>query len=546
MLQDSKVLPLVENWSDPSKCLDDSASNSPKIENDQISQDHKDVIEELKKENDLKIALNENETVTSEECVPDINLKSDETVEHRQENTDISATAFDSNDIKIVQKTKNSDVPQTDYQEETVALAIKLLEEWSSLKEVFRIPKKERIEQMKEHEREADMKYRANLALQQDTTQDKPNEHRYRYLRKKKKDNTRQEVKEDLTIKINKHERRKMFAMQVEFNELERRRKQQEMWQQHEQRCLMMGTDPRLTAPYDPNQGFQYIWNSQLGQWQNFPLPSNPSPHFNLNFQNMSNNSINQYQQMSNSIQQLQPTSMHLPQNQTPGQLGIPINQPPPVISNMPSNISSVTPHLPPQMQCSQTPPIQIMNACVPPNQHMMSIQQQFRSNLNPSSLNMPSTLNLQQNLSIPPPHINMPNISVPPNVNVASNQGLLPAPTLNLQQTQPLTNQMIPSNFTNVSSGQSLLPATNITLPPTQQIPNLVMTSGFAYNMSGVITPVSTMQQLPLNSSIKSVTSSVPYQESICKAEDPSEVRYDNIIVLVRCDAQDNYILLV
>lgn len=34
-------------------------------------------------------------------------------------------------------------------------LASGLLTEWSSLKEVFRIPKKERIEQMKEHEREA-------------------------------------------------------------------------------------------------------------------------------------------------------------------------------------------------------------------------------------------------------------------------------------------------------------------------------------------------------------------------------------------------------
>lgn len=34
-------------------------------------------------------------------------------------------------------------------------LAANLLAEWSNLKEVFRIPKKERIEQMKEHEREA-------------------------------------------------------------------------------------------------------------------------------------------------------------------------------------------------------------------------------------------------------------------------------------------------------------------------------------------------------------------------------------------------------
>lgn len=35
-------------------------------------------------------------------------------------------------------------------------MASQLLETWSNLKEVFRIPKKERIEKMKEHEREAD------------------------------------------------------------------------------------------------------------------------------------------------------------------------------------------------------------------------------------------------------------------------------------------------------------------------------------------------------------------------------------------------------
>lgn len=34
-------------------------------------------------------------------------------------------------------------------------LAANLITDWSNLKEVFRIPKKERIEQMKEHEREA-------------------------------------------------------------------------------------------------------------------------------------------------------------------------------------------------------------------------------------------------------------------------------------------------------------------------------------------------------------------------------------------------------
>lgn len=39
------------------------------------------------------------------------------------------------------------------------SMAEMVLECWSSLKEVFKIPKKERIEQMKEHERQADRGY---------------------------------------------------------------------------------------------------------------------------------------------------------------------------------------------------------------------------------------------------------------------------------------------------------------------------------------------------------------------------------------------------
>lgn len=38
-------------------------------------------------------------------------------------------------------------------------MASQLLDSWSNLKEVFRIPKRERIEKMKEHEREADKEW---------------------------------------------------------------------------------------------------------------------------------------------------------------------------------------------------------------------------------------------------------------------------------------------------------------------------------------------------------------------------------------------------
>lgn len=42
-------------------------------------------------------------------------------------------------------------------------MANQLMESWANLKEVFRIPKKERIEKMKEHEREADEEYSASM-----------------------------------------------------------------------------------------------------------------------------------------------------------------------------------------------------------------------------------------------------------------------------------------------------------------------------------------------------------------------------------------------
>ena len=55
---------------------------------------------------------------------------------------------------------KNSTIEEDEeeqkyFLDELVKTAEKLIDDWSQLKEVFRIPKKDRIEQMKEHEREA-------------------------------------------------------------------------------------------------------------------------------------------------------------------------------------------------------------------------------------------------------------------------------------------------------------------------------------------------------------------------------------------------------
>lgn len=213
MLQDSKVLSTVENWSTgKSVTSPDSDSNSPK---------------------DQDASAKDNE--------PD------------------------------------NETDKTSCEEEIVSLATKLLEEWSNLKEVFRIPKKERIEQMKEHEREANKKYMLNAehdnrlsGRSRDRWGNKYDKDDYKKRRAKLDERDRA-----LSMyKITKQERRKLFALQEQLKEEERRRKQREMWREHEKNCLLIGADPRFTAPFDPSRGFQYVWNQSLGQWQNIPIPA--------------------------------------------------------------------------------------------------------------------------------------------------------------------------------------------------------------------------------------------------------------------------------
>nr|XP_022901016.1 probable histone-lysine N-methyltransferase CG1716 [Onthophagus taurus] len=251
MLQDSKVLPTVQRWSkkmDEGATLD-SDSNSPKLET----------------ENEIKI-----------ETKPDfVNIS--EVVKSVNENMEVSPVTFTEDKDGETKTLVPTEEPLPDYEVEIVALGLKLLDEWSVLKEVFRIPKKERIEQMKEHEREADRKYKAGLGLEQDL--EKKYESRYGTIFKRKKKiftTSDSKTKDDQMTVLEKYHRRKLFALQVEQQELERRRNQQEIWRQHEQRCMTMGTDPKFTAPFDPNQGLRntMIWNPQISQWQNYPIPN--------------------------------------------------------------------------------------------------------------------------------------------------------------------------------------------------------------------------------------------------------------------------------
>lgn len=230
MLQDSKVLSTVEKWA-TDKDLgspQDSDSNSPKNE----QETSQPATEETNKENDsalIKISLDQKK---EEE-------KSDRNIE--------------------------------DQEEEIRFLATKLLEGWANLKEVFRIPKKERIEQMKEHEREANKKFMQGGYGSEPDSGRKSDRYRHLSRYKVERETNRKGCKSEEKpsaefIRLSKIERRKLFALQHELKEEERRLKQREMWRQHELNCMMIGTDPRFTAPFDPSRGYQCIWNPQIGE----------------------------------------------------------------------------------------------------------------------------------------------------------------------------------------------------------------------------------------------------------------------------------------
>ncbi|KOX67366.1 Histone-lysine N-methyltransferase SETD2 [Melipona quadrifasciata] len=189
-------------------------------------------------------------------------------------------------------KSNNDELP-VNYQNLIPELALSLLAEWSNLKEVFRIPKKERIEQMKEHEREADRGYREELEKEEKrgTSYDRHRSDRYGRNETEKRGDRRRgrespesehtrtkdkRIEERSSLvpipRMTKYERRQLFALKVAKEEEERqRRQQQESWQDHETRCIALGIDPHTTAMVDPQTGYPVFYNPTIGQWQQYP-----------------------------------------------------------------------------------------------------------------------------------------------------------------------------------------------------------------------------------------------------------------------------------
>ncbi|TMW46477.1 hypothetical protein DOY81_008445, partial [Sarcophaga bullata] len=141
--------------------------------------------------------------------------------------------------------------------QELQKLALKLVTTWEGLPEIFRIPKKERIEQMKEHEREADRQYAAN-AETSETTTDNDRYRRDRFGTRRRRRSTTS----------------RMFAAKVARDEAEKRLNEER--REFETKCRFFGLDPKKTRPQD----VPFCVNPATGQWfsiERKPITTPPS-----------------------------------------------------------------------------------------------------------------------------------------------------------------------------------------------------------------------------------------------------------------------------
>ncbi|CAO1407176.1 unnamed protein product [Diamesa tonsa] len=117
-----------------------------------------------------------------------------------------------------------------------------LLKKWEVLKEDFKIPKKRKLEQMIEHEREADS------TLLDDEVKNVPD--RYKSRGEIVEASSRSvSSKKNFDSGMSKQERRQIFEMKMAQIDAEKR--YQEMGQIHQQNCLIFGLNAQHTSPLD-------------------------------------------------------------------------------------------------------------------------------------------------------------------------------------------------------------------------------------------------------------------------------------------------------
>ncbi|XP_036222476.2 histone-lysine N-methyltransferase Set2 [Bactrocera oleae] len=179
-------------------------------------------------------------------------------------------------------------------------LAVKLTTAWNSLPEIFRIPKRERIEQMKEHEREADRQFaEASVDTNRSVVSDRYQRDRFgrgpttsRYSKPSfSKDNRNNNItvvgsmpsgdprrrsahdSNESMKHLSKEQRRELFAAKVARDEAEKRLAEER--REFETKCRFFGLDPKKTRTQD----VPFCVDPSTGQWYSIarqPIPTPP------------------------------------------------------------------------------------------------------------------------------------------------------------------------------------------------------------------------------------------------------------------------------
>ncbi|CAB3371601.1 Hypothetical predicted protein [Cloeon dipterum] len=175
-------------------------------------------------------------------------------------------------------------------------IAKALLEIWKTLPEVFKIPRKVKKEQMKEHEREAERNYQKSLEnrgykAEYAESSDRARQERYRgaslIVSNFSSNFKRRDVKDDLrkprmdrnedrsTSGMSKFERRQLFAQRVEQEE---REKQQQMWMEREaerrQQIRMMEQQQQQPHIQMDANGVPCFFDPTTNQWHVVHAPA--------------------------------------------------------------------------------------------------------------------------------------------------------------------------------------------------------------------------------------------------------------------------------
>jgi histone-lysine N-methyltransferase SETD2 len=242
VLRDSKVLMMVEKW-----------QNIDLEEKKKKSKEEKKQ-EKLKKK--MKAANPDASMESNPEALPDANLE--------------------------LQDLVKTDVPDevTCLKMALKEMADQILKKWEVLVEDFKIPKKQKLEEMKLHEKEADLHYQAT---------ERDSDRKDDRFKSRNKDAKVTESKSFYrkvppivppNDPLSKHQRRQMFEIQMAQKDAEKR--VLEMWAIHEQNCAIFGLNPQMVAPSD----IPVYMNSVTGQYytlDNRPLPTPPNhPRFNI------------------------------------------------------------------------------------------------------------------------------------------------------------------------------------------------------------------------------------------------------------------------